>query len=178
NLCKLSMSNSIKDSINNINLNLGNDTSFCTGSQLILNAGTGFANYVWQNASTNATFTATQTGNYFVIVTDKDGCTKTDTIKINVDCSDIYFPTAFTPNSDGLNDTFGALGNLFSLTSYQFYVYGRWGQLIFYTNNAFEKWDGKQNGNNLDSGTYIWFATYSINNKPLLFKKGTVIMIR
>ncbi|HNE92983.1 MAG TPA: gliding motility-associated C-terminal domain-containing protein [Chitinophagaceae bacterium] len=178
NLCKLSMNNSIKDSINNINLNLGNDTSFCPGSQLILNAGAGFANYVWQNASTNATFTATQTGNYFVIVTDKDGCTKTDTIKINVDCSDIYFPTAFTPNSDGLNDTFGALGNLFSLTSYQFYVYGRWGQLIFYTNNAFEKWDGKQNGNNLDSGTYIWFATYSINNKPLLFKKGTVIMIR
>lgn len=168
----------VKDSMNNLILNLGNDTSFCPGNQLVLNAGSGFANYLWQNNSTSATYTVSQTGKYFVKITDKDGCTKSDSIKINVDCSDIYFPTAFTPNNDGLNDRFGALGNLFSITSFNLYVYNRWGQLIFFTNDPFEKWDAKQNGTTLDSGTFIWFAIYSINNKPTISKKGTVVLIR
>jgi gliding motility-associated-like protein len=178
NACTIQKNIFIKDSMNNIVLNLGNDTSFCPGNQLVLNAGSGFANYLWQNNSTNSSYTVTQTGNYFVKVTDKDGCTKTDTIKVNVDCSDIYFPSAFTPNNDGLNDTFGALGNLFSITDFSLYIYGRWGQLIFYSTNPFEKWDAKKNGFTLDSGTYVWFANYSINNKPTISKKGTVVIIR
>ncbi|MBX2932222.1 MAG: gliding motility-associated C-terminal domain-containing protein [Chitinophagaceae bacterium] len=175
--CLLNMTAIVKDSTNNIIMSLGNDTSFCPGNQLVLNPGN-FAAYLWQNNSTNATYTATTSGNYFVKVTDQDGCTKSDTIKITVDCSDVFFPTAFTPNNDGLNDTFGPIGNIAAITNFSMNVYGRWGQLIFSTNNPFIKWNGKQNGIDTEMGMYVWIATYSINNNPAVTKKGTVLIIR
>lgn len=169
----------VKDSTNNLQLFLGKDTSFCPGNTLVLNAGN-FASYLWQDFSNTSTYTVTKTGIYFVKATDTDGCSISDTIKINVDCSDIYFPSAFSPNKDPLrlNETFGPLGNLSALTSFSMSVYGRWGQLIYTTTNPFEKWDGKQNGVDMDLGIYVWIATYSLNNEPLKTKKGTVMIIR
>jgi gliding motility-associated-like protein len=169
----------VKDSSKNLQLFLGKDTSFCPGNTLVLNAGN-FANYLWQNFSNTGTYTVTKTGIYFVKATDIDGCSISDTIKINVDCSDIYFPSAFSPNKDPLklNETFGPLGNLSALTSFSMSVYGRWGQLIYSTTNPFEKWDGRQNGVDMDLGIYVWIANYSLNNEPLKSKKGTVMIIR
>ncbi|MBW7952875.1 MAG: gliding motility-associated C-terminal domain-containing protein, partial [Chitinophagaceae bacterium] len=178
NACSITKNTVVKDSMNTISLNLGKDTSFCPGNQLVLDAGTGFSSYLWQNNSTSSKFTVTTTGTYYVKVTDKDGCNKSDTIKIVVDCSDVYFPTAFTPNNDGLNDTFGAIGNISAITIYTLNVYDRWGQLIFSSNNPFVKWNGKQNGIDSDLGSYVWTATYSINNKPVITKKGNVILLR
>jgi gliding motility-associated-like protein len=68
-------------------VNLGNDTSLCTGgSSLLLNA-TSYpgATYLWQNGSTSATFNANTPGvrNYYVKVT-YNGCAKMDTIKVNI----------------------------------------------------------------------------------------------
>ncbi len=167
----------VKDSINNLVLFLGNDTSFCPGNQVILNAGT-FANYAWQDNSASTTFTVTQTGTYWVTVTDVDGCSKADTINITVDCSDIYFPTGFTPNGDVRNNLFGPIGNIAAITSFSMNVYGRWGELLFSSTNPYNKWDGKFKGTDADQGTYVWFAVYSINNKPKQTQKGTVTIIR
>lgn len=178
NACSITKNTVVKDSMNTISLNLGKDTSFCPGNQLVLDAGSGFSSYLWQNNSTSSKFTVTTTGTYYVKVTDNDGCNKSDTIKIVVDCSDVYFPTAFTPNNDGLNDTFGAIGNISAITIYTLNVYDRWGQLIFSSNNPFVKWNGKQNGIDSDLGSYVWTATYSINNKPVITKKGNVILLR
>lgn len=177
NLCTLQMTAIVTDSTNNINMTLGKDTSFCPNNQLTLKPGN-FAAYLWHNGSTNATYTVTNTGTYFVKVTDNDGCTKSDTIKVIVDCSDVYFPSAFTPNNDGLNDHFGPIGNISALTNFTMNIYGRWGQLIFSTNNPFVKWNGKMNGIDVDTGSYVWMASYSINNKPIVHKKGTVLIIR
>ncbi|MCZ2222669.1 MAG: gliding motility-associated C-terminal domain-containing protein [Chitinophagales bacterium] len=177
NECSLNMNAEVQDSTNNIKVNLGNDTSFCPGNQLILKPGN-FAAYLWQNNSTNSTYTVTTTGKYYVRVTDQDGCTASDTIKVTVDCSDVYFPTSFTPNNDGLNDYFGPIGNIAAITNFSMNVYGRWGQLIYATNNPFAKWNGKQNGVDMDMGAYVWIATYSINNQKPITKKGTVLIIR
>jgi gliding motility-associated-like protein len=177
--CKLNLNAVVKDSMNVLTLDLGKDTSFCPGNELELNAGN-FNSYVWQDFSNTSTFTVKQTGTYFVKATDVDGCSISDTIKVNVDCSDIYFPSAFSPNKDAnrLNETFGPIGNLQALTNFSMQVYGRWGQLIFTTTNPFLKWNGKQNTTDMDVGIYVWMATYSINNKPLQFKKGTVMIMR
>jgi gliding motility-associated-like protein len=167
----------VKDSVKNISLFLGNDTAFCPGNQVILNAGS-FASYLWQDKSTLPTFTVTQTGKYYVEVTDADGCSKSDTINITVDCSDVYFPTAFTPNGDIKNKLFGPIGNIASITSFTMNVYGRWGELLFATTNPYNKWDGKFKGTDADDGTYVWFAVYSINNKPKQTQKGTITILR
>jgi len=177
NNCLLSLSHVVKDSFNILQVNLGKDTSFCPGNTLTLNAGN-FTQYLWQNNTTNNNFTVTTTGKYFVRVTDADGCTTSDTIKVFVDCSDIFFPSAFTPNKDGLNDLFGALGNVNALTSFQLQVYGRWGQLVFSTSNPFEKWNGKYKGIDMDLGVYVFTATYTINNQTPKTQKGTLMIMR
>lgn len=175
--CKLTLPAIVKDSMNILSVNLGNDTTICKGETLTLKPGT-FNSYLWQDLSVKDSFKVVQTGVYYVTVTDKDGCKASDTIKVNVDCSDIYFPTAFTPNNDGLNDFFGAIGNVSAVTQFSLIVYGRWGQIIFKTNNPKEKWDGKFKGEFADMGVYIWVANYSINNQPPKTQKNTVTLLR
>ncbi len=175
--CTLDTFAVIRDSVNNIRLNLGNDTFFCPGNRLVLQPGN-FAAYQWQDLSTGPTFTVTQTGDYAVKVTDADGCTASDAIKVTVDCSDVYFPSGFTPNGDGRNDGFGPVGNVGALRNYRLEVYGRWGERLFSSTDPFAKWKGDYRGNRLDGGTYVWVATYSLNNRPQQVQKGAVVLIR
>lgn len=68
----------------NPSVNLGADTLFC-GSHFLLNAGTGLSSYNWNNGlSFNPTLDVTQTGNYFVIITDQNQCTSSDTINVTI----------------------------------------------------------------------------------------------
>lgn len=162
---------------NNFNITLGNNTTICPGQSLVLNPGS-FAAYAWQDGSTNPTFTVTSTGTYSVTVTDQDGCTASAHVDIIVDCKGIYFPSAFTPNTDAINPTFGALGDIGSLTKYTLSVYNRYGQLIFNSTNPFVKWDGTFKGAPQGSGAYPWMVTYVQGNKGAVFQKGTVMIIR
>ncbi len=53
----------------------------------------------------------------------------------------IYFPNAFSPNSDNWNDTYVPDG--FNFTNFEMWIYDRWGNLVFYTNDIKKTWDGK-----------------------------------
>jgi gliding motility-associated-like protein len=63
-------------------VNLGPDTSLCTGSSYLIDATTPGVTYLWQDNSTNATYNASQTGTYFVTVTNQCG-SFTDSINID-----------------------------------------------------------------------------------------------
>ncbi|MEP7171291.1 MAG: gliding motility-associated C-terminal domain-containing protein, partial [Bacteroidota bacterium] len=63
-------------------INLGNDTSFCQGTPVTFDAGSGFANYLWQDGSTNQSFNASTAGVYYVSVTDNNSCNGADTVAI------------------------------------------------------------------------------------------------
>ena len=64
----------------------------------------------------------------------------------------VYLPTAFTPNGDGLNDEFGAVGE--GIDEYKLVVFNRWGEVIFTSNNLSSKWDGKYKGKAVPFGSY------------------------
>jgi hypothetical protein len=68
-------------------VNLGNDTAFCPGNSLTLNAGNPGAHYLWNNGTTSQTLNAGTTGNYSVVVTDNNTCKGTDNINILVKSS-------------------------------------------------------------------------------------------
>jgi gliding motility-associated-like protein len=166
----------ISSIIRNIPVSLGKDTIICPGETLLLNPGP-FTAYVWQDGSTAPFFKATESGNYKVTVTDSLGCRGTSDIDVLVDCPDIYFPSAFTPNGDALNNGFGPLGGIFLLREYSLNVYGRWGELIFSSGNPYEKWNGNYKSAQLPTGTYTWYATYRLRG-TYFTKKGTVTIIR
>lgn len=66
------------------NFSLGNDTNFCAGNSITLNATATNATYLWDNNSTSATRTVSTSGTYRVTVTNGLGCIKRDTIIVTV----------------------------------------------------------------------------------------------
>ncbi len=61
---------------------LGNDSTFCTGDTIMLCAGNGYPDYLWQDGSTDSCLTVTTSGNYWVEVGDEFGCMGYDTINL------------------------------------------------------------------------------------------------
>lgn len=176
NACKKTLNQlEVKSIPSTLKVNLGADTTVCP--ELLLSPGI-FKEYLWQNGSTSSDFLATKTGRYSIKVTDNDGCTASDEIYVTVDCTDIYFPNAFTPNGDGLNDFFGAIGNINLIQSYELKVYDRWGQIIFYSNQPQNKWSGKVKEIRSPAGIYTWIAQYQLKGRQPQQKKGTILLVR
>ncbi len=113
-----------------------------------------------------------------VAINTSTNCTATDKIVIKVvKDADIYVPTAFTPNADKLNDLLRA--RPIGITTFKyFYLYNRYGQLVFSTTNANVGWDGKLNGIAQNSGTYV-YTTEGIDYTGRTVKKqGYVSLLR
>ncbi len=70
---------------NPIAVNLGPDQPLCIGQTLTLDAGAGYASYLWDDNSTNQTRQITNPGTYYVFVVGNDGCTGSDTINVFID---------------------------------------------------------------------------------------------
>ncbi len=75
--------------VNSVVINLGNDTTLCIGQTILLNAINQNATYHWQDNTTVSTYNVTQQGVYWVKVTDTNGCSNSDTIKVNF----VQYPT-------------------------------------------------------------------------------------
>ena len=87
----------------------------------------------------------------------------------------LYVPNSFTPNGDGLNDTFGVYGE--SIKNYRMQVFNRWGQVIFESNNVTEQWDGTYNGRFVPQGAYIYKMSANGINGNTTSKNGTLNII-
>ena len=97
-------------------------------------------------------------------------------ITVSADCN-VYVPTAFTPNNDGLNDTFGPSSSN-QLQNYQFTVFNRYGQRIFVSASTQIKWDGYWKGILQSEGQYIWLMTYTDKKTgKTITRRGTMILI-
>lgn len=109
--------------------------------------------------------------------TDK-GCDSHSTIMIKrFKGPDLYIPTAFTPNGDGLNEVLRVFPVGIKSFNY-FAVYNRFGQKIYYTTNFHEGWNGTLNGVKLDAGTFAVYASAIDYRGNLLERKNTVTLIR
>lgn len=137
--------------------------------------------YLWSTnpAQTTVTATGLNAGNYSVVVTSANACGDTAAIQMPVDlsCIGIYFPSAFTPNNDRVNDSFGPLGGINYLSNYQLRIYNRWGELVFYSENPLEKWDGWLKGKKAVAGQYIWTARFSVYNQPVETRRGNIMLM-
>ena len=68
----------------------------------------------------------------------------------------IFIPNGFSPNADGINDTFGVEGARANV-DYEIQIVNRWGELIFVSSDIFETWDGSFAGKPVIEGTYFYF---------------------
>jgi len=95
-----------------------------------------------------------------LIVIDQYSCTDTAYKKIEVKNNfTFYMPNAFTPTSDGKNEFYGPKMTFVDEEEYEYRIFDRWGQEIFYTNDINEHWNGYVNNNSTDivpQGVYVW----------------------
>jgi len=115
---------------------------------------------------------------FSLIVKDAIGCKGYDTVNIKVfKGSNIYVPSAFTPNGDGLNDILRPLGKAIDRLDY-FRIYNRYGELIFETNNLSKGWDGTYKGKDQNTDNYVWVLKALDRKGIIRTMKGNVILIR
>ncbi|MBK7113861.1 MAG: gliding motility-associated C-terminal domain-containing protein [Flavobacteriales bacterium] len=94
-----------------------------------------------------------ETTTYTVTLTDLHGCKTTDAVTITLPGS-LFVPNTFTPNGDGFNDQFGVWGK--DLRAVELFVFNRWGELIWSTEQLTGRWDGTYGGIESPIDTYVW----------------------
>lgn len=141
--------------------------------------------YTWAFGDGNGSFLVhpthayTQPGAYEVtlIATNQEGCI--DSISKWIDIAPeryIYLPNSFTPDGDGLNEYF--YGRFIGLMSARFYIFNRWGEEVFFSDQLNFVWDATYEGAPVQDGTYTWYLIYEIEKGIYEDLSGHVNVIR
>jgi len=89
----------------------------------------------------------------------------------------IVIPNAFTPNGDGLNDTF--IPKLRAVSTFQMEIFNTWGEKLFITNSLESKgWDGTHNGQLAPAGNFLYQITYTTLDGQSVNRTGGITLIR
>jgi len=120
-------------------------------------------------------------GAYEVKLTGYDlfGCSSVETNRVQVTAPTelIAIPNAFTPNGDGLNDTF--IPKVRAISSFQMEVFNTWGEKLFITNSLDGKgWDGTYKGQLAPAGNYLYRITLNTLDGQLVNRTGGITLIR
>ena len=132
--------------------------------------------YFATNANTsfhqNPTYVFDTPGSFPVtlIISNKWGCkdTVTKAIIVAEDFS-LFVPNIFTPNGDGVNDTFQPKG--YGIVKYNLQVFDRWGEKLYETTDFTKGWDGTFKGKLSKEESYIWKIV--VNNAQGKIKEYT-----
>ena len=122
-------------------------------------------------SGTAHTFLNVEAGIYTIYVKDIDNCE----LPINTNTSIIGFPKYFTPNNDGVNDTWkikGITEDLYSAANIN--IYNRYGNLLFSMDidDNYIGWDGTYNGEILNSTDYWFKAILTDRENNIITRTG------
>lgn len=161
-------------------------SGYCLGDELLLSASPSiYSSYSWflngDLLADDNVIAAVQSGNYNLVAGNADDCFTTASVELQFnECGSLYFPSAFTPNGDGINDLFRPLGT--DVSRMELWVYNRYGQLIYYTDNKNIGWDGTFNMQPVAIGVYVFhFEASDSSGNPLTYKgkkSGNVTVLR
>ena len=127
----------------------------------------------------NPAFTFNETSNNQIQLTIKDQYHCQNSILKNVPVAlttELFIPTAFTPNGDGLNDKIKMMG-ISPTTKLNLLIFNEWGHLVFSTTSATDTWDGTYKGDPANAGNYSYLLDIELNGEPQKVK-GIITLIR
>jgi gliding motility-associated-like protein len=156
-----------------IPVELGRDTTLC-GNIITLNPHIQGSTYLWQDGSTDSIYVVTIPGKYRVEV-GLDGCFNADSVNIGECPVNVWFPTGFTPNGDGLNDTFRPVGT--GIAKFSMQIFNRWGEMVFDTSDPHEGWEGSFNGTPCPDGNYVFKASIGNSQGDTKQATGTISLV-
>lgn len=116
---------------------------------------------------------------YVFEVSDTLGCiTYREEIYIEVDKQyKVNLPTAFSPNSDGVNDIVYVEGwGIDELLEYR--IFNRWGDEVYFTADITEGWDGTYRGSLQNIDSYAYRVRALMFSGQVITKEGTITLLR
>lgn len=142
-----------------VDFSAGPDVTIGSGESTQLNA-TGGTTWTWSptsglsGASIPDPIAAPNGTTYYTVTTTINGCVYSDEVIVNV-VRLIDPPNTFTPNGDGINDTWEIPG-MASYPGAEVVVHDRWGQIVYKSTGYRDPWDGTRNGARLADATYYY----------------------
>ncbi len=144
------------------------------GEEIVLDGPDGFSEYVWLPAAglscsdcPDPLAKPDSTTTYLLVVADDKGCMGSVQYRVLVfppcDPQRLLIPNAFTPNQDGLNDTFSALPFEGLETVLELTIYDRWGEKVYVGTGKSAAWDGTIDGQPAPSDVYVWRMVVDCN---------------
>jgi gliding motility-associated-like protein len=131
------------------------------------------------------TLTALGVGGLYPVqlaVTSSNGCSDfiNGVITVN-ELFNLFVPSAFTPNGDGINDVFQLQGTGIDVNNFQFDIFNRWGERVFSSTDPSQAWTGGASGGEyyIPNGVYTYYiATNSLKTGERYEYRGTISIIR
>ena len=119
------------------------------------------------------------TGTFTVsaIVENELNCRDTTSQLVNVfDVFEFIIPNVFTPNQDGINETFKI--QACGVYDYEIEIYNRYGQSVFRSNNLNINWDGRVDGRTANSGIYYYTIKIRDFRDEIRNYKGSLTLLK
>lgn len=163
---------------------VSSDTIIQLGESIVINA-QGGTNYFWSPpdglSCTNCASpiaNPSETTTYCVVVENDSGCTDTacTRITVNLECSELFIPNAFSPNGDGNNDELCVYGGC--IETMQLLIFNRWGELVFETSDPDFCWDGHFKSKPLNNGVFVYRFNANMLDGRQVELKGNISLIK
>jgi gliding motility-associated-like protein len=93
----------------------------------------------------------------------------------------LTIPNVFTPNGDGVNEGFGNFfgpAGLATPSQYRLRIYDRWGNQVYSTDAAPQRWQGRHEGQPASEGTYFYQLSYEQADGERVERSGEVTLLR
>ncbi len=176
-------------------VNLGPDVNIILGDSISLTAQTDPAITIFDWAGVSSCITCPEiivsplaTTTYTVVVTNENQCTATDDLLVTVEVieeeiDNIFVPTVFSPNGDGINDRFiiGAGDGL--TTIHLLEIFDRWGSKIFEAkdfspSDMAKSWDGSFRNSPVNAGVYVYKMDAVFDSGTPIHLTGDITVLR
>lgn len=111
---------------------------------------------------------------FILMAETKNGCKSSDTVIVNIN-KPLQIPNAFSPNGDGINDTWVITGlGIYPMA--EITIVNRWGQTVYESRGIYKPWSGNYNNKPQATGTYYYIIKPDKNKNDIL--SGSVTLIR
>ncbi len=169
-----------------VNANAGPDVIIQPGSSVQLSASGGIS-WNWNpaeglscNDCQNPVASPGTSTTYCVTITDSDGCTGSDCLRVELDteCGEVYVPDAFSPDGSDHpeNEKQCVYGRC--IQTMEFSIFTRWGEKVFETTSQLKCWDGTYKGKAMNTGVYVYFLKATLKDGSRIMRKGDINLIR
>jgi len=164
-------------------VNAGSDFTLLLGESGVLD-GSGAGIFLWTpstdlscNNCSDPTFTITESHYFYLLITDRYGCTNSDSVFVSIsDESSFYIPNAFTPNNDGLNDQFIIKGD--DIGSVNMLIFNRWGEKVFESHDKNIGWNGLFKDRIAEPQVYVYNVKVLLLSGEEYKLSGTVTLVK